>query len=656
MTLSAAFIVQARRALGGAQPDADAADIWRGPGVARSRGAELAWAAELERAKTILSGIAPTTEETFLSIGANLQAFHESSQNASDVWRAAAAAMAGEEVTRAMDGLRALLDEMASNDETQRHQSRQVIAGVDQIDRIKGQVANFDQFARTLRVLGVSTRIESARLNTIDSGFERLSDDVKHLAADIETKAASIMDRADSLGRETRAALGTLQTTEQRQDGRARELSDRALASLADLTARHEAAARLASTIAARYDDIARCIGEVVAGLQFHDIARQRIEHVIEAVDAVVHSMAGETGRGTDVPPAVGLVSRLQAAQLEAARADLVAAVERVVESLRQVAHIVNGLSSETRQAAGVLNLGTGSFAEISTSLCSVREVLGEFEGADAHLSQVMSSVAKATRSMTAFMDDIRGIGQRMALISLNALIQAEHLGQIGAPLTVISEAVHQAARDTRVQTEAAAESLRSIGSVAAALTSAADRESRSVEAEEAISTRLDELIEMLKSADARCQDLSTRVGDTGEALSARILTLVESIDIHRQFSDAVNQALAHMEAVATASALKGPADDDGHLQALEARYTMDQEREIHQTLFQAPTGGGGAATEAESRNALHGAQAPAPCDAQAPAPSGASAPDCAPAATATAVPPTPAGSDAGLGDNVELF
>ena len=72
---------------------------------------------------------------------------------------------------------------------------------------------------------------------------------------------------------------------------------------LNSLTEKHRLSSLAVQDVNARWGRISRAIGEVVSSLQFHDITRQRIEHVKEALAEVAERLsrsakaAGRAGR-----------------------------------------------------------------------------------------------------------------------------------------------------------------------------------------------------------------------------------------------------------------------------------------------------------------------------------------------------------------------
>ena len=97
---------------------------------------------------------------------------------------------------------------------------------------------------------------------------------------------------------------------------------------------------------------------------------------------------------------------------------------------------------------------------------------------------------------MSAHTGNIEAIGEKIKLIALNAIIKVCQIGDEGATLGVLAEAIHQLSVETRQRTENASEALRSITSASESLCAAVSADGKDKGGElafvgEALSTQL---------------------------------------------------------------------------------------------------------------------------------------------------------------------
>ena len=132
-------------------------------------------------------------------------------------------------------------------------------------------------------------------------GFNLLSDDVKKLAALINTKSVNILNHSKSLSILVRNAISRTQELLNLQRGSAMNMMRDAQSSLESLTGLNEKSSETSHQIAMRSSGIYKNIGEVVTSMQFHDITRQEMEHVAKALEHLREKLeeAGKNHNGT---------------------------------------------------------------------------------------------------------------------------------------------------------------------------------------------------------------------------------------------------------------------------------------------------------------------------------------------------------------------
>ena len=121
------------------------------------RHAVLALASDLE-------SLGKSTEGEFLSIGEKLQDFYQRAGDISKISSTVARMMSGEELGAAIEGFRDVVDRMKRLEGESRRNTKTLRDVLENISRLNHHVDGFRKTIRHLRVLSVSTRIESARL------------------------------------------------------------------------------------------------------------------------------------------------------------------------------------------------------------------------------------------------------------------------------------------------------------------------------------------------------------------------------------------------------------------------------------------------------------------------------------------------------------
>ena len=614
------------------------------------------WIDEMHVTVRKLGELATSTEGEFISLGNALQRFSGQSRDISELSSSLTAMMTGREMCQATEGLRqviARVEELESGSK-QGTEVLKVILG--RIGEIHRPLSGFAKIVRNLRVLCNFIKVESARLVSTDTGFTTLSEDVGKLAAKIEAKSADLFEQSMRLSSRVSENLKRIDQFETSRRGQALHIIEGTGNCLNSLTEKHRLSSAAVEDVNTRWGRISRAIGEVVSSLQFHDITRQRIEHVKEALAEITEKLAGlkkrwgsrgidgdgfpgradATGsgaavRGDVIRNAVG-TCEVQRAQLEHAGSEAVSAVERIIAALDDIALQVGEMCEETRNLVNEADAAGSSFlSSLERGFSLIAQSLAEYDHINDQLSETIDHAAETIGAMSAFIDEIEKIGIEIRMIALNASIRAAHVGEHGAALGVLAGTIQELSAETTHHADAISAGLKMVIASAEELTS---RVSRTRDANDGGREHLEgdiaRMIEPLHRIDQSMVTLLTRMNEQGRTLSGDIAETSGGIDVHRQFDREIRQlnadmgeVVAHMRALLPAD---GQPEKTADWQRLEDRYTMNREREVHRLVM----GGGTAGSPSGIMDS----------------PAGASSEDENHAG----------GGDEGLGDNVELF
>ncbi len=243
------------------------------------------WRSQLSPALEILRRLAGSTEAQFLELGERLQEVALRSSRISDTAASLVQLVAGEESTLLTSRLRHLFDVM----DQYLHQVRiqgdascrtleQIMA---QLDLVVQPLEGFQKMDKSLRMLSISTKIESARLGELGAGFITLAMDVEKLSHTVSEKSAGIMGQRLSLAALIADNLTVVHSTEAVQHQDARAILTGINAGLETLAQLNNACSSAGSQVSAIAAEVAANTATVVSSMQFHDITRQQIEHVI---------------------------------------------------------------------------------------------------------------------------------------------------------------------------------------------------------------------------------------------------------------------------------------------------------------------------------------------------------------------------------------
>jgi len=543
---------------------------------------------------TAASAIMGSREEDFLALGARLQEYAGSVADLTRHTSHLAELASGEEIEAGAQDLSAELERMRGmvGAETSSRSLRELDSILEVSRRLDSLTQDFRRIVKKLQMLGISTRIESARLGSQGHGFTTLADDVDKLASSIVIHSAKIIGKSQSLCElvsSVRERTTSILAMQECCSAGVFSSIESNLDSLREL-------ARKSNAISVELPDmtrgISREIGEVVSSLQFHDIVRQQVEHVAEAMEAGIEQLSPHVGRqalepdGQEVVGWLAGVCTLQSSQLHNASETLASAVERLREHMRGIAlHAGEIGRALTRAVSTGSDSGENVLELIEQSMRQIMDSMLEYAGQGEQAGTIMRDVASTISEMSAFVSDIEEVGSEIELIALNASVKAAHTGDEGRALGVLAQAIQHLSVEARAQTEAVSSVLTRIAQASEALLENADKYLDRSQVDDMLG-RMEGLTSHLRLMNAQFDSRLTSVKVTVDDLARSIEETVEAVDFHHEIDWRIEQSRTLLkQAGAEARRLVPQSQDVGRSERLKAmldRYTMDAERIIH--------------------------------------------------------------------------
>lgn len=558
------------------------------------------WRGRLEGALATLRRLAGSTEHEFLGIGARLQEIHAQAGDLSTTAQQLVESASGSRLHQLIDRLREMLAEMEGFLDRARTQSEVSRDGLHrvaaQLKEVEAPLHGVKRMSKHLYMLEVSIKIESAYLGDIGSEFLNLAMDIKKLSQQIKEKVNAIDEQRTVLTAAIGKNLDRIEEAGRTQDRQAAASRGQTAASLGRLEEINQRFSQLGAGIASVSRENSDSLSTIVQSMQFHDIYRQQVEHVVEALETllpVFSQAAPEEGGGEtvlrDQIGRIGDVCELQEAQLQFASSELYRAVLAIIDNLRQIGAKQAEMSEDISRHSGSLGSSGASFIdEVSAEMSSLADLLGLCAANNSAVAEIMKEVIGTVGRITGFVVDIEGIGKDIIQIALNARIKASSAGDKGASMSVLAEEIGQMSSEAVGRTDHIGTTLAEIDQATAQLaaeTSGGEEELSkglgSIKSElAAIITTLDEMGEEILSRLARVKQQVT-------GLTGGIERLTRTIDIHEKTKGPADQVLTTLAAIFGEARAIAPASEafKEDLRLMAQRYTMESERRIHESI-----------------------------------------------------------------------
>jgi methyl-accepting chemotaxis protein len=448
------------------------------------------------------------------------------------------------------------------------------------VRHLQAEAAPLGRLVRSLTMLGIAVKIESARMGEEGRGFAALAGDVDSLARRIPEQAATITAEATAMATELASQAAQVQRRRQQERDLVAGVLDhleRELATLAELSHRSQA---LSASIPQAAEAISAHMNALVAGVQIHDMARQRLEHVAEALDEACRAAAAvESAEPLGTAALMVDISALQERQLVACAEDLSRALADLADHTAALGEQAGRVAQQAASCFG--GEGGSLLAAVYRELTPLLDHVASAAEEEAAMGEALTAAQKRLTDLGRLVEGIESIGLEIELVALNASIRAARAGVAGRCLGVIAGAIQEMSVQARGQTKRLTTSLQGILATASRLTA-----NRSEVGVAAAVGRFQELLGRLDSmAETTGQELGAlaRAAQEVEADCHRLLALLEEqtpavAEIHA-LAGAIASALApwqsHAEILARARRPEA-------LTALMERYTMEQERAVH--------------------------------------------------------------------------
>ncbi|HPG41129.1 MAG TPA: hypothetical protein PLP19_10750 [bacterium] len=560
---------------------------------------------ELEVVGKKLLSLTQSTEKDFLQIGSEISKFSFDSNLLTELIRNATSSISGKE----MELVIMQLDEMLARIK------RYLLFNSDELD-IKISILNkilksiiknsaplkvLMRLVMELRMLGISTRIESARLHENNNSFMALSNDVNSLADVVATKIESIGNGLSNSKILLEKTITKITSFKLQQGLYAHTIIEKLLDCLKLLQKKHELSIQSINQITNENSVISNGVGEIISSLQFHDIARQKIEHVREALQSLVQQIENSSEHVNSdkhdsvLSGKVADVCQLQINQLNNTRIEIIQAGENLIHNETRIALISQTMVTKTRELLESSGENDNSFCnDTEKSIEQIKDSLFENARINFELNNSIYQISSMSQEMADFIKDIKLIGKKITLIALNAIINAEHLNRDGAALSILAEGIQRLADVTREHILGIADNMSEITNNATELLggkSALEQKDTIEQVVNEMMTDFSNLITSLHNMFAVFNDQLEKVEIKGKTFLSALESSIEQITVHKTFDQVLNDSIMSLEKILSVTTYNGSGPDRDtkkrNVDIMNKNYTMESERKIHNSFIQ---------------------------------------------------------------------
>ena len=561
--------------------------------LAGNSGGDGGGTAAIDQVIRDLEGLNGSTERDFLAVGEKLMEFSSTARQIASDMAALGELISGEHGRNVSSALTRILERARAMD-AGIEQSGHALEEVHNLSaRIRTAFAGIGNIVSTFRTLCTLTRIETSRLGDTGGDFGDLAAEVRPLSESIQTSGGRVLEASSKLDQGVQAAIRSASELRVRQLRELPALIEGVIDGLKAFEERRRRAVESSARQAADYEALCAAAGNVVRSVQFHDITRQQIEHVLEALRQI-RSACG-TGGGP-LPPDARAILALQSSQLCGAATVFASSVGHLERDLENMAVRVRGMAEAGKALMGISDDEHDSFfLRMEGHFTAILKTLGSCTAAHAEMESTAGSLAETIDKMRESVAEVRGIEIRIQRIATNATIRATHIGTNGDALNVIAEVMHRLALDSNTNTEIVAGTLDAMADAAVRVSGSSGE--GAPDARACANEMLDEIrrsvVELHSSNEcsfSRVHQIST----LGSRLAGDFGVVSSGFSAGALFAEVVARARGELDRIGAQAGGASPeaaeTASSANLENLAERYTMQMERDVHDSVTRGST------------------------------------------------------------------
>ena len=454
-----------------------------------------------------------------------------------------------------------------------------------------------EEIAKFLQMIGFNILIQSSGSQQFTQMFSFIARESKEFSKKIFQIAGNVRDDARKaiLDQESIHGLVDDNLVE------LRKLADDARLLVGNAFEEIEKIITFSSTTLARantYSSEISCqIGEIVMGIQLHDNINQRIEHIVQAIDEVEVSLipgreSSEIKNNPEMEQKGYIASllNLQIAQLQQVITEIESMHQKSRQAFASIGDIAEQLTDNLTTISSGSNNNSSSpssqasaqdpFATLSDALFHLQELLGRGEDLTGQIQETTAHASQKVARFADHMEQIRQISDDTLLIALNAIINASHLGTKGAVFGVLAEELKDLSDHSNLF-------VKDVEAIIQGIMAAVSVDQSEGEAKKAGNDAdcLKIAIEEISSTYSGFRNNCTAVSDGAGELQKALSRIASDLDFLPSLAKRLHDHLEKLQEIH--HQLLAQIDPDVLLspeamERLAARYTMQQERDIH--------------------------------------------------------------------------
>ena len=448
--------------------------------------------------------------------------------------------------------------------------------------------------AKNLSIIAVNIGIESSRSRDCEQMFAVFVKELQELARLIKDVSLNIREDSEIARLNQLVVLKGI-TGRQRQLAKLTSESDKAVQeSIRKIEKLINISTEALESAGRHSQEISRQINEIIVAIQFHDIVRQQIEHVLESfldVEKICNEESLGAGAEYDKDRLFGRVQSIlavQAAQMEHVVSEIEGVHTKTMEAFEKIGDEVGMLVKGTSrlEQGDMSEIGTaGPFAAFKSSIENLSHLLGQCYVLRSQVKETIRQSSEIVSRLTAHLHQIEDIGSDLHIKAINSILLSMRLNENGKTLVILAQEVTGVSTKSNKFVWEVVEILKSIKEMADKLIHASSGEKETLNHDDNPESALTEGIRLVSHLyDCFLENCSIS-RESSIAINDEILTVESNLSFLTEMKSQISGCLKRLQDVVIELESFSDGSTDEFEQIAE-RYTMDTERGVHNRTF----------------------------------------------------------------------
>lgn len=446
-----------------------------------------------------------------------------------------------------------------------------------------------------LNVVGLNFGIEGCRSSEAVKLFDGFAIEIKELSVKIINLTEKMfMDSTKALTGQTSGLSGISEKIIEIQDLTC-EARESVLKTMENIQSLADISCQTMDSAQHTAQTIQKMVGEIVMAIQFHDIARQQLEHVTQAFEDVAQwlkekketALNIESMERLKIPDQIVSILKVQYEQVVHVTNEINQAYEKIISSFHEINLEVGnlkellGVSDPSEKT--ILSLET-EFESITNRMKNLKQVQLQGRNLENETAKTIQESSDIVSALSQYAGQIDNINTGLKYKALNAMIMTTRLGKKGVTLEVLAREVRNISIDCTSLVEEALKNFNSISKIAAILTADSGETAIHFFKGTPIDISIGQISDTL---DVQKKD-SALVNHIAHGLEEKIETTEKGLSFLYTWTECLTRDGAALDELIFSLepfVEMDTQDDSGRIEILSQRYTMESERIIHNRI-----------------------------------------------------------------------